>query len=82
VQARLAAAATAAMGLIAAATAVWWVTVAQASPAALTGGPDVGRQSALVPQLVVAMVIMLCATALGAVGARRAARALPALAEG
>jgi hypothetical protein len=30
----------------------------------------------------VAMVIMLCATALGAVGARRAARALPALAEG
>jgi hypothetical protein len=79
VQARLAAAATAAMGLIATATAVWWVAVGDAAPAALTGGPDVGRQSALVPQLVVAMVIMLCATALGAVGARRAVRALPAL---
>jgi ABC-type transport system involved in cytochrome bd biosynthesis fused ATPase/permease subunit len=70
-QARLAAAATAAMGVIAAATAVWWAVVATASPPALTGGPDVGQQSALVPQLVLAMAIMVAATGLAAAGARR-----------
>ena len=81
-QARLAVAVTAAMGVIAAATAVWWAVVATASPAALTGGPDVGRPSALVPQLVLALAIMVAATALGAAGARRAARAVPALPQG
>jgi hypothetical protein len=70
-QARLAAAATAAMGVIAAATAVWWAVVATASPPALTGGPDVGQPSALVPQLVLAMAIMVAATGLAAAGARR-----------
>jgi hypothetical protein len=67
------------MGVIAAATAVWWAVVATASPAALTGGPDVGHASALVPQLVLAMAIMVAATGLGAAGALRAVRALPAL---
>jgi hypothetical protein len=81
-QARLAVAATATMGIIAAATAVWWVAVGQAAPPALTGGPDVGHASAVVPQLVIAMVIMLGAIALATVGARRAARALPALQQG
>jgi hypothetical protein len=78
-QARLAAAATAAMGVIVAATVVWWAVVATASPAALTGGPDVGHAWALVPQLVLAMAIMVAATGLGAAGALRAVRALPAL---
>ena len=81
-QARLAAAATAAMAVIAAATAVWWAVVANAAPAALTGGPDVGRPSAIVPQLVLAMAIMVAATGLAAAGAGRAARALPALPQG
>jgi hypothetical protein len=81
-QAGLASAATAAMGVIAAATAVWWVIVASASPAALTGGPVLDHASPLVPQLIVAMAIMLAATGLGVVGAQRAARALPALPQG
>ncbi len=81
-QARLAVAATAAMGVITAATGVWWAVVASASPAALTGGPNVGQPSALVPQLVLAMAVMVAATGLGAAGARRAARALPALPQG
>lgn len=78
----LASAATAAMGVIAAATAVWWVVVAAASPAALTGGPVLDHSSAFVPQLVLAMVLMLVATGLGVVGAQRAARALRALRQG
>lgn len=81
-QARLAVLATAAMGAIAAATAVWWVAVGTAAPAALSGGPEGGHPSALVPQLVIAMVIMLCGSALAAVGAQRAMRALPALPKG
>lgn len=78
----LAFSAAAAMGAMVAAAAVWWVVVASASPAALTGGPVLAHSSALVPQLVVATAIMLAATGLGAVGAKRAARALPALQEG
>lgn len=81
-QARLAAAATGAMGVITVATAVWWAVVASASPAALTGTPAVSHQSAFVWQLVVAMAIMLCAIGLGGLGARRAARALPCLERG
>lgn len=63
-----------AMAVMAAATAVWWIAVANVAPAALTGSS--GHGSALVPQLVVAMGLMVVATALGATGARRARRAL------
>ena len=79
-EARLATAVTAALGVMAAATAVWWVSVATVSPTALTG--SVGRHgSAFVPPLVVAMVLMLVAVGLGAVGARRALRGLPLLSD-
>jgi hypothetical protein len=78
-QARLASAAALGMAVMAAATLVWWVVVADAAPGALTGGPDTGHPSAIVPRLVVAIVIMLAATALGAIGASRAAGAMGAL---
>jgi hypothetical protein len=64
-----------AMAVMAAATAVWWISVANVAPAALTGS-SAGHASALVPQLVVAMALMVVATAVGAAGARRAGRAL------
>jgi MFS family permease len=80
--ARLAAAATGAMAVIAVATAVWWGVVASASPAALTGAPAVSHQSAFVWQLVVAIAIMLFAIGLGVLGTRRAVRALPCLEQG
>ncbi len=71
----LAVAASVAMAVMAAATVVWWIAVANVSPAALTGS-SAGHASALVPQLVVALALMVVATALGAAGARQAGRAL------
>jgi hypothetical protein len=79
VEARLATAVTAALGVIAAVTAVWWVSVATVAPTALTGSLG-SRGSAFVPQLVLAMVLMLVALGLAGAGARRATRALPHLA--
>jgi hypothetical protein len=64
-----------AMAVMAAATVVWWIAVADVAPAALTGS-SAGHASALVPQLVVAMALMVVATALGVTGARRAGRAV------
>jgi hypothetical protein len=64
-----------AMAVMAAATAVWWIAVADVAPDALTGS-SAGHASALVPQLVAAVALMVVATALGATGARRASRAL------
>lgn len=77
-EARLATAVAAAMVVMAAATAVWWVSVGTVAPTDLTGssGP---RASALVPGVVVAMVLMLAAVGLGGTGARRATGALPDL---
>ena len=74
----LAVAVTAGMIVIALATAVWWAAVAVKAPAALTGSPA-GSGSAAVPQLIVAMVVMLAACAVAGRGARRVARALPDL---
>ena len=74
-QTGLAVAVSVAMAVMAAATAVWWVAVADVAPAALTG-PSAGHASALVPQLVAAMALMVVATGLGAAGARQAGRAL------
>jgi hypothetical protein len=79
-EARLATVVTAALGVMATATVVWWVSVAQAAPAALTGARG-GHMSAFVPHLVVAVVLMLAAVGLGGAGARRALRALPLLAD-
>jgi hypothetical protein len=78
-EARLATAVTAALGVMAAATAVWWVSVGGVAPTALTGSLG-SHGSAFVPQLVVAMVLMLVALGLAGAGARRATRALPHLA--
>jgi hypothetical protein len=80
VEARLATAVAAALGVMAAATAVWWVSVATVAPIALTGSLGT-HGSAFVPQLVVAMALMVTAVGLGGVGARRATRALPGLAD-
>jgi hypothetical protein len=76
---RVATAVAAALGVMATATAVWWVSVATVAPTALTGSLG-GRGSAFVPQLVLAMVLMLAALGLAGAGARRATRALPDLA--
>ena len=78
-EARLATAVAAAFGVMAAATVVWWVSVATVAPTALTGSLG-SRGSAFVPQLVLAMVLMLVALGLAGAGARRATRALPHLA--
>ncbi len=75
VQTWLAVTVSVAMAVMAAATAVWWIAVANRAPAALTGS-SAGHASAFVPQLVVAMAMMVVATALGVAGARHAGRAL------
>ncbi len=79
-QAGLTAAVAGAMAVMTAATATWWASVGAAAPAALTGGGASAHPTALVPRLVLALALMLLATALGGAGARRALRALPALA--
>jgi hypothetical protein len=79
-EAWLSAAVAAAMAVMTVAAVVWWVVVADASPSALTGS-SAGHPSALVLQLVLAVVLMLAGTGLGAAGTRRATGALPALAD-
>lgn len=80
-QARLSCAVTVAMGVMTAATLVWWAALAHAAPWSLAGRPPGEVASPVVPQLVVVCAVMACATLLGAVGAQRAIRALPALAD-
>jgi hypothetical protein len=65
-----------AMAAMTAATVAWWATVAGDSAAALTGGSEVAHATAVVPQLVVAAVLMVAATGVAAVGAARADLAL------
>jgi hypothetical protein len=77
-EARLAVAVAVALALMTAATVAWWASVAATAPSALTGSR--GHATALVPQLVLAMVLMVAAVGLGGAGARQAARALPGLA--
>ena len=79
-EARLCAAVAATMAVIGAATIVWWVSLADAAPAFLTGAPADRGGSTLAPQLLVAVAVMTVATLLGARGASRAVRELPALA--
>jgi hypothetical protein len=80
-QGYLAIAVTVGMVTMALATAVWWIAVAGQAPSALTGPSSAGG-SAAVPQLIVAMVVMLSACAIAARGARLTARALPDLGRG
>lgn len=61
-----------AMSAMTPALLVWWAVVAADSPAALTGGSTVAHPSPLVPQLVLAAVLMVIATGLATVGALRA----------
>jgi uncharacterized membrane protein len=75
IEALLAMGLAAALAVMAAATAAWWVLVATVAPRALGG-----HVSAFVPQLVVAMVLMVAAVGLGGAGARQATHALPGLA--
>jgi hypothetical protein len=77
VQIRLATLVATAMAAMTAATALWWFAVAERAPAALTGSRD-AHVSAAVPQLIVAITLMLLATGLAGIGARRATRCLPA----
>jgi hypothetical protein len=78
IQGSLAVAVTAGMIVMALATAVWWAAVAVQAPAALTGS-NAARGSAAVPQLILAMIVMLTACALASRGARLTTRALPCL---
>lgn len=80
-QARLACAVTVAMGLMTAATAVWWAALADAAPWFLAGRRVGEAASPVAPQLVAVTALMALATLLGAAGAQRAIRAVPVLAD-
>lgn len=71
-----------AMGVMTAATAVWWGALAGAAPWFLAGSAAGAAASPLAPQLLAAAALMLLATLLGGAGAQRAVRALPALSGG
>jgi hypothetical protein len=71
-QAWLAPAVTVAMAAMTVATLTWWAIVAARAPGALTGGPAIGHSSPVVPQLVVAAVLMALATGVASLGAVRA----------
>ena len=72
----LGAAVSAAMAVMTIATAVWWASLASAAPWFFQGRPAGSSASALVPSIVVPSLLMLFATSLGLVGARRAMSAL------
>lgn len=60
------------MAVMTVATATWWVSVARVAPDALTGGAGSARGTAVVPELVLALVLMVLASVAGAEGTRRA----------
>ncbi len=66
-EAWLGAAVSASMTVITIATVVWWASLARAAA------------TALVPNMIVPVVLMLCATSLGLIGSIRAVNALPKL---
>jgi hypothetical protein len=71
-EAWLAAAVSTSMAAMTIATAVWWAALADAAPWFFSGRPAGTSGSAIMPQLVVAMLLMLVATPLSAAGAFRA----------
>lgn len=70
--AHLTTAITATMSLMTLATVAWWVAVAVVAPGALTGPPATPHASPIVPALVLAAILMMLATGVAALGARRA----------
>jgi hypothetical protein len=77
-QARLAVGVAGAMMIMTAATAGWWIAVAERIPAALTGA-HAAHASAAVPQLILATTLMLVSAVMGSFGAWQATRSLPSL---
>jgi hypothetical protein len=73
----LAVAVTATMAAMTVATIVWWVALADAAPWFFADRPAGSTASALVPQLVFALLLMLVATSLGMAGVLRAVHSLP-----
>ncbi len=73
-EARLAAGVCTTMAVMTVATAVWWAALADAAPWFFAGRQVGATASALVPQLAVALLLMLTATSLGTAGAVRALR--------
>ena len=67
---------SAAMAVMTIATAVWWGSLASAAPWFFDGRPAGSSSSALVSNMIVPVGLMLCATALGLIGATRAMKAL------
>lgn len=76
VEARLAAGTSAAMVVVTLAAALWWGAVASAAPWFFQGRPAGVAGSALVANVVVPVALMVAASLVGLVGARRATRAL------
>ena len=76
-EAWLAAAVSTTMAVMTIATAIWWAALASAAPWFFAGRPVGTSTSALVPQLLLAMLLMLIATPLASAGALRALRTLP-----
>jgi hypothetical protein len=77
-QAVLAAGVAGAMTIMTAATAAWWIAVADRTPAALTGS-HAAHASAAVPQLILATAVMLLSALMSTFGAWQATRSLPSL---
>ena len=73
---RLGAALTVAMAVMTIATAVWWGALAEAAPSLFDGRPAGSNASSLDWNMIVPVVLMLCATTVGLIGATRAAKAL------
>jgi hypothetical protein len=77
-QARLATGVACAMTIMTAATAAWWIAVAQHMPAALSGS-HAAHASTAVPQLILATALMLVSAVMSSLGAWQASRSLPGL---
>jgi hypothetical protein len=67
---------SAAMAVMTVATAIWWGALASAAPWFFDGRPVGSSASALTLNLAVPSAFMLCATALGLIGAMRALKAI------
>lgn len=72
----LAATVSVTMAAMTIATGVWWGSLARAAPWFFEGRPAGSNASALVSNMIVPAVLMLCATLLGLIGATQAIKAL------
>jgi hypothetical protein len=78
----LGAAVSAAMVVMTIATALWWGSLARAAPWFFEGRPVGSSASALVSNMAIPMLVMLCATTLGLIGAIQAMNALARISAG